>query len=249
VGRKWYRNPTLLIALVLIIVLAWREHQLSDASSKIFGHDLQASQLSVPTRPPANGGYAFLNVDGHGQPVRFDPCHTIHYVVHVGAGPAVGVSIVQQGIAEVSKATGLHFHYDGMTSSVPANGRSDHPGDPVWIGWATAQQTSAFARISSTTPDAVGVGGPTEAHKPGGPVVYVGGSVILLPSNEIGPGFGPGPTEGNVLLHELGHLVGLAHVADPHEIMNPSTSAESPDGYNVGDLNGLYRLGSAKGCL
>ncbi len=246
--RKWYRSPALLVALALIGVLAWREHQLSTASARMFRHDLQASQLLVPTKPAQNPNYAFENVDDRGQPVRFDPCHVIHYVVRVGPGPADGVAFVQEGVAKLSAATGLTFHYDGPTDEVPAKGFEPR-GDPVWIGWAATDETTAFARVKGGAPDAVGVGGPVESRRPGGPMQYVGGSAMLRPTNLEAPGFGPGSTEGNVLLHELGHLVGLAHVADPTEVMHPGTSSATSDGYDLGDLNGLWRLGTAGGCL
>jgi len=45
-----------------------------------------------------------------------------------------------------------------------------------------------------------------------------------------------------VLLHELGHLVGLAHVNAPTQVMAPRVRVGVED-YQYGDLNGLARLG------
>ncbi|MGZ4722501.1 matrixin family metalloprotease, partial [Oryzihumus sp.] len=45
-----------------------------------------------------------------------------------------------------------------------------------------------------------------------------------------------------VLLHELGHLVGLAHVQDPYQVMF-DTNAYPLARYRAGDLRGLELLG------
>ena len=45
-----------------------------------------------------------------------------------------------------------------------------------------------------------------------------------------------------VIEHELGHLVGLDHVNDPTQLMNPSTDG-SVTTYADGDLTGLNHLG------
>jgi hypothetical protein len=63
------------------------------------------------------------------------------------------------------------------------------------------------------------------------------------------PGFGPGLSRGNLVLHELGHVAGLDHVQDAGQLMYPSISAGAPDGYAAGDLNGLAQLGAGSGCL
>ena len=45
-----------------------------------------------------------------------------------------------------------------------------------------------------------------------------------------------------VLLHELGHLVGLGHVADPYQVMY-DTNAYPLSTYRAGDRRGLEQLG------
>ncbi len=49
-------------------------------------------------------------------------------------------------------------------------------------------------------------------------------------------------------LHELGHAVGLAHVDDASQVMNP-VIGRAVTGYAAGDLSGLRGVGSAGGCL
>ncbi len=49
-----------------------------------------------------------------------------------------------------------------------------------------------------------------------------------------------------VRLHEFAHLVGLAHVEDPGQLVNPSTSG--PVEHAAGDLTGLAALGTGP-CL
>jgi hypothetical protein len=48
-----------------------------------------------------------------------------------------------------------------------------------------------------------------------------------------------------VLLHELDHLVGLGHVADPGQVMF-DTNANPPHEFAAGDLRGLEQLGMGR---
>ena len=47
-----------------------------------------------------------------------------------------------------------------------------------------------------------------------------------------------------VILHELGHVMGLEHVDDPAQLMYPEIG--TAEGLAAGDLNGLYELGHAQ---
>ena len=79
--------------------------------------------------------------------------------------------------------------------------------------------------------------------------VYVTGLIVIDSSQnaKLAPGFGA-TSLGAVLMHELGHVVGLDHVTDTAQIMYP-TVTDKPAVYAAGDLAGLQQLGRANGCL
>ena len=80
--------------------------------------------------------------------------------------------------------------------------------------------------------------------------------VVLDARRDLPGGFGPGPrvgtlgTWGQVLMHELGHTLGLDHPSglDKAQIMFPETTYKEAR-WGAGDLAGLRRLGSASGCF
>ena len=47
----------------------------------------------------------------------------------------------------------------------------------------------------------------------------------------------------SIVLHELGHLMGLGHVDDEQQLMFPEARREVPD-FAAGDLTGLAVLGA-----
>jgi hypothetical protein len=245
-GRRVVRIVVLVIALAALALVVYKADALHRA-------DRSAGQLVVPTEPPVAGQWSFMEKQD-GKPVRWDPCRTIHYRVRLGPGPTNGIALVQQAADIVSRDTGLAFVYDGPTDDVPQSG-SEHvvlsgPGlteyPPVTIAWAGPDETNLYDREAAS--EALGFGGPSAVNL-GGTEVYVSGEIVMRPTPDYPSTFGPGATEGNVLLHEFGHLVGLDHVDDPAEVMTPALSRTGPNGYGPGDLRGLWLLGASQGCM
>ncbi len=242
-SRRIFRAlAVLLIVALAVIVAVPRLLPLTSASP--LHEDRRASDLRVPPQPSSEGQWTFLEKQG-ARPVAYNPCRSIHYVLRVGRGPLNGSLLVSQAIDKVSAATGLTFVFDGMTDEVPQWNDLRAAGRPVWIGWADRAETDMWSHGG----DAVGFGGSQTLVNPNGHKVYTTGFALLLPDNELPPVFGAGATEGSVLLHELGHVVGLDHVADPHEAMFGAISQTTGDGYGPGDLRGLWSLGASQGCL
>ena len=71
----------------------------------------------------------------------------------------------------------------------------------------------------------------------------------LLRADGLVPGVHHQPEVGVVLMHELGHIVGLQHVSSPHEVMSSNPTDPSVIDWGSGDLDGLRLLGRSMGCL
>jgi hypothetical protein len=61
------------------------------------------------------------------------------------------------------------------------------------------------------------------------------------------PGFSAPGQQGPVILHELGHLMGLGHVRAAGELMHPSGGGVVD--FGPGDREGLRQLGVDGGCV
>lgn len=190
--------------------------------------------VPAPTDPDA---VRFLNQAGGGQPVTWSPCRPIHYVTRAGVGPPRGNALVAEAIAQISVATGLAFIDDGATTEAPTETRPAYQperyGDrwaPVLIAWADEAEVPGLAG------DVAGEAGPVWVTTPSGDRTYLSGAVHL----DVEITDWPDTLIRTVILHELGHLVGLDHVDDTTQLMFESSMAER---FGAGDLAGLAALG------
>ena len=198
-------------------------------------------------------GFAFLDPPGpNGEVDRWDPCVPIHYVVDVTIGPASAKADIAWAFAQVSKATGLRFIYDGTTAEQPDDKRKDIRHTKAGWRWAPV--------LVALVPDSVFHGKGLHADKDSlaytDPDIYsddagdaqIVTAQVVVDADDITDGGHEDPGAlGPTLLHEFGHLVGLDHVHRKGEIMQPDGGGVTA--YGRGDLAGLHYVGRAHGCI
>jgi len=203
------------------------------------------------TRPDSDASqHDFLAHRMDGSPLRWNPCDTIHYVINPSTAPDGSVEDVHEAVRQVSRITGIAFAYDGLSDEVPSRRRlplqRDRYGDrwaPVLIAWVDPDDTDIdFDRNGH---EAAAVAAP--ARPLTGEELFVSGFIAMNIDDPNPPGFGWPGAQGPVLLHELGHIMGLAHVETAGEIMQKAGGGVTE--YGPGDLEGLRKLGREAGCL
>ncbi len=193
--------------------------------------------------PSGAGGFTFLATHPDGSPVTFDPCRPVHVVVRPDGEPPGGRALLLSVLGELSAATGLQFLDDGATDEAPDAQRSpyqpDRYGDrwaPVLIAWSSPAETPMLTErvLGRAGPDAYGTG--ADQHFVSGLAVFNGPALATQLAS------GEDDKARAVLLHELGHLVGLGHVDDAYQVMYDTNSYPLAR-YHAGDLRGLEKLG------
>lgn len=183
-----------------------------------------------------------------GQTVRWNPCAPISYRVNLGTLGSGVVTDVQAALGKISAASGLSFSYAGTTTFVPTSTNAASAPAALVIAVAGPTQTDLYAS------GAIGEGGWSASGVSNGSGwvwKIVHGYVVIDPASTATrtAGFAQGDDRGPLLLHEIGHAVGLNHVTDPLEIMYPVLRATGPVAYGAGDLAGLRAVGSSGGCI
>jgi hypothetical protein len=203
---------------------------------------------SVAPRGSSND-YRFLAVIG-GDPVRWNPCEPMHYVIDPGLASQGSLDDVYTAIARISAATGIPFVYDGLTSEIPERDRSpvetQEYGErwaPLLIAWVRPDQTDIA--FSGDGHDFAAVARPLTA--PTDPRQFVSGWIAVNQLDPNPPGWDEPGDQGPTVLHELGHIMGLDHVSSKAELMEPSGGLVTDLG--PGDREGLAQVGWPAGCL
>ena len=213
--------------------------------------------VALPSKATAavagSGSFSWLATNADGSAIRWDPCHPIHYVTNLAAAPPTAAADVAGALSRITAATGIQFINDGTTNEVPVTGRPVVQPNRYGPGWAPVLIAWGAPGPASLLPgeNILGEGGSTWVSPSGGPSVYVSGIVAIdaAATAVLPAGYGRGATMGDLLLHELGHVVGLGHTNDTGQVMYPDLLARPSSSYGAGDLAGLRHLGVESGCL
>ncbi|MET0929956.1 MAG: matrixin family metalloprotease [Aeromicrobium sp.] len=197
--------------------------------------------LRVPRTPSKEYAFVQMQDDGSG-PVTYDPCVPIHLVVDSRTIVDGGMTLLEQALDEVRDTTGLMFTVDGLTDEAPPEeGTVTKDGGrgwlPVRVSWSDPAASEKLAG------DVAGYAGsatvPRDDHE-----WFVTGSVVLdgPQLTEILKGPHGWASARSVVMHELGHLVGLDHVDASGQLMQPEGN-ETLTTWGDGDRAGLAALG------
>jgi len=191
--------------------------------------------LPAVTVPHGDGHYTFLQTEpGSHEPVTYSPCEPIRYVVDTSGGPADALRLISAAVARISRASGLAFEYGGTTHDSDFSHRT--PSDPVLIGFVAP----GVLKDMTVESNHIGLGGSTAFGSTLGRRTYRTGMVALRADWFRDPR-PPRAEKRAVIMHELGHVVGLGHVDDSDELMDASNDGQTTLG--PGDREGLALLG------
>lgn len=196
-------------------------------------HTIRVPAIKNAVGSGSAASYKFLRVNAHG-PVRWDPCSytyvgeaivdTVqpdHTIKWSYAGNSAWAhKHVLQALAQTSGATGWQFQQVQSGGDVQFNLRKN---------------ANSTRGLGGSTTNSVGQSGNEVRH-----TGLVDGWFTKSSPTYIKVG---------LIIHEIAHVLGLDHVNDKSQIMNPIIVNGRPRALGAGDLAGLAGLGVARGCV
>jgi hypothetical protein len=262
------RRATLAVAALATAGLAGLAAAPTVSAAHPIGHLSEADALwmPTPTTVPAlaatagttatvrlaaltSSSYRFSSILD-GAPVRWNPCQAIHWRANVARGPVGGLDVLKAAVAHIAYQTSTTWVYDGVTATAPTTAylpkTPTNTNKPVLIGWTDGTASDLLrgrpAQVLGMTRTVWfgvddGMGHRAAATR---------AAVVALDRTDRLPLRGTQSWSATTL-HELGHVMGLDHPADPRQLM--AATLPNVASYQTGDNTGLTRLGRGAGCV
>jgi len=180
-----------------------------------------------------------------GEERRFGPCSPVTYRVNDSQAVKPGaLADVHAAFARLHEATGIPFRYLGRTTTFP-QGTEPLPGDTdIAVAWGQDDDTGwDLSGGALATSDVLAT---RAARDKQGAVRRILSAGVMLNAAE--DDYSSSMRQG-ILLHELGHALGLGHTADTNQRMEENVWDGETTRWGAGDLAGLRRVGIAEGCV
>lgn len=218
---------------------------------------LAAAMLLLGVQSISSAAGSYKVTEGPYGIVRWNPCQTVTYKYNVSALDKSlrkkAAKYTKKAFKQLGSATGISFVNEGATQTLPDGAnwwRVQSVEEEIVVAWVKKSGKYSSDLISG---GAYGVGGMVYKtwESDGGHSVAGRGYVLVDTKSytKLTNGFKSGASQGNLLLHELGHTMGLEHVSSKKELMYDTLTSKSPKGYASGDRAGLAMLGRDGGCI
>lgn len=182
----------------------------------------------------AADSFSFIRMQADGEtPVTFNHCVPLGIYVNARTGPTNAVEVVKNAARRISLVSGFDISVAGTTDLAPTEENAGPGAGLILVAWSDPQEEPGLEG------KVLGLGGAwrSTAMVDGrnwftrGQVALDGPSLAGLSQS----------TQEATVMHELGHVLGLGHVKDRGQLMDP---APVLDDWGPGDLAGLRQLGS-----
>lgn len=186
-----------------------------------------------PTATPGeqvseDAGYIFLSLTDEGIPLLYSSCVLLTVSMDPEGMPEGGEAPVVWAVDEVAELTGLELSYLGLVAHEDSDAT-------IKVTWESSADNNEL------TGDTLGLGGSPGLILANSGLGYLNEGEVELrsdPKLALGPAADP-DLWSMVVLHELGHVLGLGHVEDETSLMAPRVSGE----LNDGDRRGFAAVG------